>query len=174
MVATKVVPEFFPSDGFRVGMGGEIRLPLRLGCSPQLSGTIQHLLMIVALGSVQLTLHGTQPIFGVHGISRMGKDWGMAPHEFCSLVSRHLRHLDLHLRLRRWWLLLHLLLGSDQLPGLLGFASRTFAQWSSGVAVANVAAGLPPLGVPAVLAKHASHLCTCSQTSVETTHIYQI
>jgi hypothetical protein len=32
--------------------------------------------MIVALGSVQLTLHGTQPIFSVHGIGRMGKDWG--------------------------------------------------------------------------------------------------
>jgi hypothetical protein len=64
-----------------------------------------------------------------------------------------------------------LLLRSDQLPGLLGSASRTFAQWSSGVAEANAAAGLPPLGVPAVLAEHASHLCACSQTSVETTHI---
>jgi hypothetical protein len=40
MVATEVVPEFFPSDGFRVGMGGEVRLPPRLGCSPQLSGTV--------------------------------------------------------------------------------------------------------------------------------------
>jgi hypothetical protein len=48
----EVVLEFFPSDGFRVGMGGEVRLPPRLGCSPQLSGTVQHLLMIVALGSV--------------------------------------------------------------------------------------------------------------------------
>jgi hypothetical protein len=38
MVATEVVPEFFPSDGFRVGMGGKVRLPPRLGCSPQLSG----------------------------------------------------------------------------------------------------------------------------------------
>jgi hypothetical protein len=37
--------------------------------------------------------------------------------------------------------------------------------------VATAAAGLPPLGVPAVLAEHASHLCVCSQTSVETTHI---
>jgi hypothetical protein len=34
MVAMEVVPEFFPSDGFRVGMGGEVRLPPRLGCSP--------------------------------------------------------------------------------------------------------------------------------------------
>jgi hypothetical protein len=59
MVATEVIPELLPSDGFRVSMGGEVRLPLRLGCSPQLSGTIQHLLAVVALGSVQLTLHGT-------------------------------------------------------------------------------------------------------------------
>jgi hypothetical protein len=74
MVATEVISKFFPSDGFRVGMSGEVRLPPRLGYSPQLSRTIQHLLTIVALGSVQLTLHGTQPIFGVHGISRMGKN----------------------------------------------------------------------------------------------------
>jgi hypothetical protein len=42
------------------------------------------------------------------------------------------------------------------------------------VAVANAATGLPPLGVPAVLAEHASHLCAYSQASVEMTHIYQI
>jgi hypothetical protein len=76
MVAMEVIPELLPSDGFRVGMGGEIGLPPRLCCSPQLSGTIQHLLTIVALGSVQLMLHGTQPIFSVHGISIVGKDWG--------------------------------------------------------------------------------------------------
>jgi L-asparaginase II len=63
------------------------------------------------------------------------------------------------------------LLMSNQLPELLGSASRTSAQWSSGVAVANAAAELPSLGVPAALAKHASHLCACSQTSVEITHI---
>jgi hypothetical protein len=57
MVAMEVVPEFFPSDSFWVGIGGEVRLPPRLCCSPQLSGTIQHLLSIVAVGSVQLTLH---------------------------------------------------------------------------------------------------------------------
>jgi hypothetical protein len=67
-----------------------------------------------------------------------------------------------------------LLLISDQLPELPGSASRTSSQWSSGVAVANAAAELPPLGVPAVQAMHASHLCACSQTSIETTHIYQI
>jgi hypothetical protein len=66
------------------------------------------------------------------------------------------------------------LLMSNQLPGLLGSASRTSAQWSSVVAVANAAAGLPPLGVPAVQAEHASHLYACSQISVEITHIYQI
>jgi hypothetical protein len=66
------------------------------------------------------------------------------------------------------------LLMSDQLPGLLGSASRTSAQWSSGVAVANAAVGLLPLGVPAVLAEHASHLCAYSQTSIEITHTYQI
>jgi hypothetical protein len=66
------------------------------------------------------------------------------------------------------------LLMSDQWPGLLKSASRTFAQWSSVVAVATTAAELPPLGVPAVQAEHASHLCACSQTSVEITHIYQI
>jgi hypothetical protein len=96
MVATEVVPELLPSDGFRVGMGGEVRLPPRLGCFSQLSGTIQHLLTVVALGSVQLTLHSTQLIFRVHGISRVGKDRGMASHELCPLVSRHLWHLDLH------------------------------------------------------------------------------
>jgi hypothetical protein len=109
MVATEVIPKLLPSDGFRVGMGGEVGLPPRLCCSPQLSGTIQHLLAIVALGIVQLTLHGTQPIFSIHGISRVGKDRGMAPHEFCSLVSGHLWHLDLHWRLRWWWLPLRLL-----------------------------------------------------------------
>jgi hypothetical protein len=55
-----------------------------------------------------------------------------------------------------------LLLGSDQLLGLLGSASRTSAQLSLGVAVAAVAAELPPPGVPAVLAEHALHLCVCS------------
>jgi hypothetical protein len=32
MVATEVVPEFFLGDGFRVGMGGEVRLSPRLCC----------------------------------------------------------------------------------------------------------------------------------------------
>jgi hypothetical protein len=90
-------------------MGGKVRLPPRLCWSPQLSGTVQHLLTIVALSSVQLMLHDTQPIFRVREISRVGKDWGMAPHELCPLVSWHLWHLNLHWRLWWWWLLLHLL-----------------------------------------------------------------
>jgi hypothetical protein len=44
MVAMEVVPKFFPSDGFRVGMSGEVRLPPRLGCSPQLSGVTPQVL----------------------------------------------------------------------------------------------------------------------------------
>jgi hypothetical protein len=62
------------------------------------------------------------------------------------------------------------LLKSRQSLGLLGFASGISVQWSSGVAVAT-GAELPPLGVPAAPAEHAFHLCACSQTSVESTHI---
>jgi hypothetical protein len=58
------------------------------------------------------------------------------------------------------------LLMSDQLLGLLGSASRTSALWSSAVAVATDATELPPLGAPAALAVHASHLSACSQTYV--------
>jgi hypothetical protein len=61
------------------------------------------------------------------------------------------------------------LLRSDQLLGLLGSASRTSTQWSSGVVVAT-AVELHLLGAPAVLVEHAPHLCACSQTSVEITH----
>jgi hypothetical protein len=62
-----------------------------------------------------------------------------------------------------------LLLRSNQLLGLLGSASGTSAQWSSGVAVATaVELHLP--GVPAVPAEHALHLGTYSQTYVERTH----
>jgi hypothetical protein len=73
-----------------------------------------------------MLLHGTQPIFLVHGISRVGKDRGMAPHELCPLVSGHLRHLNLHWKLR-WGVAAAaptaLLLGSDQLLELSKFAS---------------------------------------------------
>jgi hypothetical protein len=63
-----------------------------------------------------------------------------------------------------------LLLRSNQSLGLLGSASRTSAQWSSGVAVATAATELPPPGVPVVPAEHALHLCAYSQTFVESTH----
>jgi hypothetical protein len=56
------------------------------------------------------------------------------------------------------------------LLGLLGSASGTSSQWSSGVAVAT-AAGLHLPGVPAAPAEHALHLDAYSQTSVESTHI---
>jgi hypothetical protein len=66
------------------------------------------------------------------------------------------------------------LLMSDQLPGLLGSASRTSARWSSGWRWQMLLRGCFLLGYLAVQAEHASHLCVCSQTSVEITHIYQI
>jgi hypothetical protein len=62
-----------------------------------------------------------------------------------------------------------LLLKSDQLLGLLGFASGTSTQWSSRVVVAT-ATEVPLPRVPAAPAEHAFHLCTCSQTSVESIH----
>jgi hypothetical protein len=62
------------------------------------------------------------------------------------------------------------LLRSDQSLGLLGFASGTSAQWSSGVAVAT-AAELHLPRVPTTPAEHALHLGVCSQTSIESTHI---
>jgi hypothetical protein len=65
------------------------------------------------------------------------------------------------------------LLRSDHLLGLLGSASGTSAQWSSGVAVATAAAELHPPRVPAAPAEHALHLYACYQTSVET-HTNQI
>jgi hypothetical protein len=37
--------------------------------------------------------------------------------------------------------------------------------------VATTAVGVLPLGVPAFQAEHALHLCACSQTSVEITHL---
>jgi hypothetical protein len=40
-----------------------------------------------------------------------------------------------------------------------------------GVAVATAVVGLHPPRVSAVLAEHTLHLCACSQTSIETTHI---
>jgi hypothetical protein len=97
MTLTKIISEFLSSDGVGVGVGGEVRL----GCSPQQTGTIQHFLSVVTLSDVQLPLHGTQSIFSIHGVSRVSEHWGMTSHEFSTLVSRHLR--------LRWGLMLLLL-----------------------------------------------------------------
>jgi hypothetical protein len=110
MVLTEAISEFFLGDGIRVGMGGEIGLPPKLGCSSQQMGTIQNFLPVVALGGVQLPLHSAQPIFSIHGVRRVSECWGMTSHEFNMLVPGHLRHLRL-----RWWLLLLLLNGGQSL-----------------------------------------------------------
>jgi hypothetical protein len=104
MILTEIVSEFLSSDSVGVGVGGEVGLPPRLSCSPQQTETIQNFLSVVALSDVTLPLHGTQPIFSIHGVSRVSEHWGMTSHEFSMLVSGHLRHLGL------WWglmLLLH-------------------------------------------------------------------
>jgi hypothetical protein len=93
MVLTKASSELFPGDGVGVGMGGEIRLPLRLGCSSQLTGTIQNFLSVITLSGMQLSLHRAQLVFSIHGVRRMSKRWGMTSHEFSTIVSGHLRHL---------------------------------------------------------------------------------
>jgi hypothetical protein len=104
MVLTEIISEFPLGDSVVVGMGGEVGLPPRLSYSPQKMGTIQHFLSVITLSGVQLPLHDTQPIFNIHGVSRVSEHWGMTSHEFSTLVSRHLRHLGL-----RWGLLLLLL-----------------------------------------------------------------
>jgi hypothetical protein len=73
----EVISELFQSNGLGVSMGGKVGLPPGLGYSPQQTGTIQDLLSVVALSGVQLTLHGMQPVFGIHGVSRVGKYRGM-------------------------------------------------------------------------------------------------
>jgi hypothetical protein len=108
----EVISEFLLGDGVGIGVGGEVGLPPRLSCSAKQTGTIQNLLSVITLSGVQLLLHGTQPIFSIHGVCRVSEQWGMTSHEFSTLVSGHLRHLHLHLRLR--WRLLLLLLHSGQ------------------------------------------------------------
>jgi hypothetical protein len=105
MVLTEIVSEFLLGNSVGVGMGGEVGLSPRLSCSSQQTGTIQNFLPVVTLSGVQLPLHGTQPIFSIHGVRRVSEHWGMTSHEFSMLVSRHLRHLRL-----RWGLMLLLLL----------------------------------------------------------------
>jgi hypothetical protein len=101
MVLTKATSKLFLGDGVRVGMGGEIRLPLGLSCSSQQTGTIQNFLPVVTLSGMQLPLHCVQPVFSIHGVRRMSNGWGMTSHELSTLVPGHLRHLRLG-----WWLLL--------------------------------------------------------------------
>jgi hypothetical protein len=97
MILTEIISEFLPSDGVGVGVGGEVGLSPRLSCSPQQTGTIQNFLYVITLSGVQLPLHGTQPVFSIHGVSRVIEHWEMTSHEFSTLVSGYLRHL----RLRR-------------------------------------------------------------------------
>jgi hypothetical protein len=99
-------------------MGGEIRLPPRLGCSSQQTGTIQNFLPVIALSGVQFSLHSTQPVFSIHGVRRMSEHWGMTSHEFSTLVPGHLRHMRLG-----WWLLLLLLNGGQSLTNDLNCLS---------------------------------------------------
>jgi hypothetical protein len=73
MVLTEAISEFFPGDGVGVGMGGEVRLPLRLSCSSQQTGIIQNFLPVVALSGVQLPLHSAQSVFSIHGVKRMSE-----------------------------------------------------------------------------------------------------
>jgi hypothetical protein len=101
MILTKIISEFLPGDGVGVGVGGEVGFPPRLGCSPKQMRTIQHFLSVVKLSGVQLPLHGTQPIFSIHGVSRVSEHRRMTSHEFSTLVSRHLSHLRM-----RWGLML--------------------------------------------------------------------
>jgi hypothetical protein len=118
MILTEIISEFLSSDSVGVGVGGEVGLPPRLGCSSQQMGTIQNFLPVVALSGVQLPLHGTQPIFSIHGVSRVSEHWGMTSHEFSTLVSRHLRHLRL-----RWGLMLLLLHSGQSLTNGLDYLS---------------------------------------------------
>jgi hypothetical protein len=113
MVLAEIVSEFLLGESVEVGMGGEIGLPLRLGCFSQQTGTIQNFLPIVAQSGVQLPLDSAQPIFSIHGVRRVSEHWGMTSHEFSTLVSGHLRHLRL-----RWWLLLLLNGGQSLTNGL--------------------------------------------------------
>jgi hypothetical protein len=69
----EIVSEFFPRDGVRVGMGGKVGLPPRLGCSSQQTGTIQNFLPVITLSGVQLLLHSAQLIFSIHGIRRVSE-----------------------------------------------------------------------------------------------------
>jgi hypothetical protein len=110
MVLTEVISEFLSDDGVGVGMGGEVRLPPRLSCSPQQTGAVQNFLPVITLSGMQLLLHCAQPVFSIHGVRRVSEHRGMTSHKFSTLVPGHLRHLR-----PRWWLLLLLLNGGQSL-----------------------------------------------------------
>jgi hypothetical protein len=76
--------------------------------------------MVVALSIVQLALHGTQPIFGVHGISRMGKDRGWPLMNSALVASELASEVEVRVVAAAP---AALLLKYGQLLGLLGFAS---------------------------------------------------
>jgi hypothetical protein len=116
-------PGILPHNGIRVGMGGDVGLPPRLSCSPQQTGIIQNLIFVITLSGVQLLLQDMQLIFSIHGASKVSEHWGMTSHEFCTLISGHLRYLHLHLRLRWGLLLLHLLHGGQSLTNRLDYLS---------------------------------------------------
>jgi hypothetical protein len=73
MVLVEIVSEFLPGDSVGVSVGGEVGLPPRLSCSSQQTGTIQNFLPVITLSGVQLLLHGTQPIFSIHGVRRVSE-----------------------------------------------------------------------------------------------------
>jgi hypothetical protein len=52
MVPTEIVSEFLLGNSVGVGVGGEVRLPPRLGYCSQQTGTIQNLLPVIALSGV--------------------------------------------------------------------------------------------------------------------------
>jgi hypothetical protein len=116
MVLMEVISEFSPGDSVGVGMGGEIRLPPRLSCSSQQTGTIQNFLLVITLSGMQFPLHSTQPVFSINGVRRVSEHRRMTSHEFSMLEPRHLRHLRL-----RWWLLL--LNGGQSLTNGLNYLS---------------------------------------------------
>jgi hypothetical protein len=73
MVLMEIFSEFLLGDGVDVGMGGEIGLSPRLGCSSQQTKTIQNFLPVITLSGVQLSLHSAQPVFSIHGVRRMSE-----------------------------------------------------------------------------------------------------
>ena len=68
---------------------------------------LQNLLPVVTLGSAQFPFHCTQPVFCIHGVSRMGEGWRVPSHELTTLISWHLGHLHLQLGLGLLLSLLH-------------------------------------------------------------------